>query len=515
MARILILGAGLGGLGTAMLVAREGHEVTVLERDPAAPPRPEHADAAWEDWQRRGVSQFRLPHFMMPRWWGLLRAELPEVRPSLEAAGALHLNTMAVLPAGRRGPMRDGDERFDTVTARRPVLEAALSAAAEAAGVTIRRGVAVTGLTTDGHAGVPRVTGVLTESGSAITADLVVDCGGRRSALGSWLQAAGARRPVEERADCGFVYYARHFRSRSGEQPAMLNNLLQSYDSLSVITLPADNGTWSVVLTTSSRDKALRVLREPARWHAALARYPLVAHWADGEPISGIDVMAGIEDRHRRLTVDGQPVATGVVAVGDAWACTNPSLGRGAALALVHACLLRDLLRETDPADHDKFARRFGELTAQAAEPLYRATLWYDRHRLAEIDADIAGTPYRTDDQRWPVGKALFAASLADPDLTRAYSAVASFVATPDEALAPPGVLDRVIALGMGAPQYPLPGPARGELLGAIAGLSCRAGADGLGDGVDDGVVGGANQTRLEDVVPGVPGELLPPVVLG
>jgi flavin-dependent dehydrogenase len=464
--RILILGAGLSGLCTAMLVAREGYQVTVLERDPAVPPP--HADAAWEGWQRRGVNQFRLPHFMMPRWWSLLRAELPEVRYPLEAAGALHLNTVAALPAARRGPMRDGDERFETVTARRPVLEATLSAAAEATGVTIRRGVAVTGLTTDGHALVPRVTGVLTENGSAITADLVVDCGGRRSALGSWLQAIGARRPVEERADCGFVYYARHFRSRSGGQPAVLHNLLQNYDSLSAITLPADNGTWSVVLTTSSRDKALRVLREPARWHAALARYPLVAHWADGEPISGVDVMAGIEDRHRRLAVDGQPVATGVIAVGDAWACTNPSLGRGAALALVHARLLRDLLRETDPADHDKFARRFDELTAQAAEPLYRATLWYDRHRLAEIDADIAGAPYRTDDQRWPISKALFAASLADPDLTRAYSAVASFIATPDEVLTQPGILDRVVALGMAAPQYPLPGPARGELLDAI-----------------------------------------------
>jgi len=469
MARILILGAGLGGLCTAMLVAREGHQVTVLERDLAAPPPPEQADAAWDGWPRRGVNQFRLPHFMMPRWWDRLRTELPEVRYPLEAAGALHLNTVAMLPAARRGPMRDGDERFDTVTARRPVLEAALSAAAEAAGVAIRRGVTVTGLTTDGHAGVPSVTGVLTADGCAVTSDLVVDCGGRRSALGSWLQAAGARRPAEDRADCGFVYYARHFRSRSGEQPAVLSNLLQSYDSLSVITLPADNGTWSVVLTTSSRDKALRVLREPARWHAALARYPLVAHWADGEPISGVDVMAGIEDRYRRLAVDGQPVATGVVAVGDAWASTNPSLGRGAALALVHGCLLRDLLRETDPADHDKFARRFDELTAQEAEPLYRATLWYDRHRLAEIDADIAGTPYRADDRRWPVSKALFAASLADPDLTRAYSAVASFIATPDEVLSPPGVLDRVIALGMAAPQYPLPGTARGELLHAIA----------------------------------------------
>jgi 2-polyprenyl-6-methoxyphenol hydroxylase-like FAD-dependent oxidoreductase len=479
MARILILGAGLGGLCTAMLVAREGHEVIVLERDPAAPPSPEHAGAAWEGWPRRGVSQFRLPHFMLPRWWNLMRAELPEVRCMLEAAGALNLNVMEALPAARRGRMRDGDERFETVTARRPVLEAALSAAAGAAGVTIRRGVAVTGLTTGGlttgglttggQARVPRVTGVLTENGSAITADLVVDCGGRRSALGSWLQAAGARRPGEERADCGFVYYARHFRSRSGEQPVMLHNFLQSYDSLSAITLPADNGTWSVVLTTSSRNKALRALREPARWHAALARYPLVAHWADGEPISGVDVMAGIEDRYRRLAIERQPVATGVVAVGDAWACTNPSLGRGAALALTHARLLRDLLRETDPADHDKFARRFDELTAQAAEPLYRATLWYDRHRLAEIDGDITGQPYRTDDRRWLISKALFAASLTDPDLARAYTSVASFIATPDEVLAQPGVLDRVIALGMAAPQYPLPGPARGELLDAIA----------------------------------------------
>ncbi len=467
--RILILGAGLSGLAMAMLLARDGYEVTVLERDPAVPPPPERAGEAWDGWQRRGVNQFRLPHFMLSRWWEQMRAELPEVRKPLDAAGALHLNVMAELPVARRGPMRDGDERFETVTARRPILEAALSAAAETAGATIRRGVAVTGLTTDSHWRVPRVTGVLTEDGAAITADLVVDCGGRRSALHSWLQAVGARRPVEERADCGFVYYGRHFRSRTGEQPVALNNLLQSYDSLSIITLPADNGTWSVVLTTSSRDKALRVLREPARWHAAVARYPLVAHWADAEPISDVDVMAGIEDRHRRLVVDGEPVATGVVAVGDAWACTNPSVGRGATIALIHARLLRDLLRDTDLADHDKFARRFDEATAEAVEPLYRATLWYDRHRLAEIDADIAGTPYRTDDKRWLTSKALFAASLADPDLTRAYSAVVSLIATPDEVLAPPGVLDRVIALGMAAAQYPLPGPTRAELLDTIA----------------------------------------------
>jgi 2-polyprenyl-6-methoxyphenol hydroxylase-like FAD-dependent oxidoreductase len=469
VAQVLILGAGVGGLTTAMLLARDGHDVTVLERDPAGPPPVERAGEAWDRWQRRGVNQFRLAHFMLPPWWAQMRLELPEVRPALQAAGALRCNVLEALPVGRRGPMRDGDERFETVTARRPVLEAAMSHAASTAGITIRRGVTVTGLATDRRTPVPRVTGVLTDGGRVLYADLLVDCGGRRSALGSWLEAAGARRPAEERADSGFVYYARHFRSSTGEQPPALTNFLQHYDSVSVITLPADNGTWGVVITTSSRDKAMRALREPARWHAAVARYPLAAHWAEAEPISGVDVLAGIEDRYRRLVIDGRPVATGVVAVGDALACTNPSLGRGASIGVTHARLLRDLLRETGPDDHDKLARRFDEVTGQVVEPMYRATLWYDGHRLAEIDADLAGVPYRTDDARWSMGKALFAASLGDPDLTRAYTSIAAFLVAPDEVFAQPGVRDRVVALGMAAPQYPSPGPARPDLLAALA----------------------------------------------
>jgi len=130
MARILVLGAGLGGLTTAMLLARDGHQVTVLERDPAHPPgRP---DDAWDGWQRRGVNQFRLPHFMLPSWWAQVRAELPEAGPALLAAGARRVNVVGALPESRRGPMRPDDDRFETVTARRPVLELALSQAASA-----------------------------------------------------------------------------------------------------------------------------------------------------------------------------------------------------------------------------------------------------------------------------------------------------------------------------------------------------------------------------------------------
>ncbi len=467
MAHIIVLGAGLGGLTTAMLLARDGNEVTVLERDPAEPPP---AAQAWEVWERRGVNQFRLPHFMLPRWRVQMAQELPDVLDEIRAVGGLTVNTLGVLPESLRGPIRAGDERFETVTARRPVLEAAVMAVADRTpGVTIRRGVSVTGLSTSARPGAPRITGVLVEGGQAIRGDLVVDCCGRRSALGSWLEAVGARRPIEEREDCGFVYYGRHFLSRTGEQPEARTNLLQNYDSVTLLTLMADNGTWSVVFSTSSRDHALRALRDPSTFDAALARYPLAAHWRDGEPISGVDVMAGIEDRYRRLVVDGEPVATGVVAVGDAWACTNPSLGRGTSIGLLHARTLRDLLREVDPEEHEKLARRFDELTAAVVEPLYRLTLWYDRHRLAEIEADIAGVPYQADDQRWAVTKATFAASLSDPEIARGYQSLTSLLTTPTEFLAEPGVLDRVIQLGMGAPSYPIPGPDRRELLAAVA----------------------------------------------
>ncbi|MBV8162175.1 MAG: FAD-dependent oxidoreductase [Acidimicrobiia bacterium] len=53
MADVVVCGGGTCGLLTATLLAKAGHEVTVLERDPAAPPA---ISEAWEMWQRRGVN---------------------------------------------------------------------------------------------------------------------------------------------------------------------------------------------------------------------------------------------------------------------------------------------------------------------------------------------------------------------------------------------------------------------------------------------------------------------------
>jgi hypothetical protein len=181
--------------------------------------------------------------------------------------------------------------------------------------------------------------------------------------------------------------------------------------------------------------------------------------------------MAKIEDRHRRLTVDGDPVVTGVVAAGDSWACTNPSLGRGISIGLLHVCGLRDVLREVAPGDGEAFAfaRRWDEVTEATVAPLYRATLAFDRHRLAEIDADIAGRAYEPEDPGWAIATALSAGAGRDPEVLRAQLRIVGVLATPPELAADPDLRARILAAGDGQPRYGLPGADRATLVATVA----------------------------------------------
>jgi 2-polyprenyl-6-methoxyphenol hydroxylase-like FAD-dependent oxidoreductase len=314
--------------------------------------------------------------------------------------------------------------------------------------------------------GVPRVVGVVTDPGEELTADLVVDASGRRSPLPQWLATVGARPPEEEREDSGFVYYGRHFRSRDGSVPPAFGPPLQPYDSVSILLLPADNGTWGVGLITSGSDSVLRAARHADVWERIVKSYPLAAHWLEGETISeGVEVMAKLEDRHRRLWAGGTPVATGMIALGDAWACTNPSVGRGASIGLLHALCLRELLREVPAGDRVGLVERWDELTREVVDPWYRETVAFDRHRLAEMDAQIAGVPYETDDPEWLHGEALRRNATSDPDLLRAGIAIRSLLERSADVLARPGLVERAMSLD---PPPPPPGPSREELVDLV-----------------------------------------------
>ena len=300
---------------------------------------PGSPEEAWRAWQRPGVAQFRQAHLLHAAGYRLLEEMLPDVARALVRAGATSFDMLSTLPpfVADRAP-RAGDERFVTVTGRRAAIEYAVAATADGR-LDIRLGVAVTGLVAGPSAarGVPQVTGVRTSDGGELAADLVIDAMGRRSGLPGWLAGLGGQPLAEEAEDSGFAYYTRYFGSAAGGQPRFITGLLTPFGCFSLLTLPGDSGTWSVTIYISSRDQALKELRHPEKWTALVAACPLHAQLLDGEPLTDVLAMSGIVDRHRRLVVDGTPVVTGLVAVGDSACCTNPSLGRGITMGLLHA----------------------------------------------------------------------------------------------------------------------------------------------------------------------------------
>ena len=447
------------------MLANDGHQVTVIERDPAPPPLP---GEAWDHWECRGVSQFRMIHVLLAASTEVAQRQIPGFVEALTAAGGLDLNPLSGLPDAITGGARPGDERLRMVTARRPVFESVMAALADAAdGVTVLRGVAVGGLLTDPAVAQPtHVVGVVTDGGQEFRADVVVHCGGRRSAMPDPIAAAGGQRPAEQIEDSGFVYYARHFRSADGSIPMAFGSLLQHYPTISTLTLPADNGTWGVGIVTAGRDAPLRGLTDTDRWTAVVKAHPFVAHWVDAEPLTDVKVMAGSEDRRRSFIAGGKPVVTGLLPLADAWACTNPSLGRGVSIGLLHASALRSTLHGETFDDHYGLALRWHHATERDVEPYYDDTLAFDRHRLAEVHAAIDGRDYQPNDPVWTFTRNLAASTAKDPDLFRAQIHVGMLLDRLPTVMQDTELVARAAQL---ADHSPIPGPERAELLALAA----------------------------------------------
>ncbi len=291
--RVVIVGAGPAGLYSAIVLARRGHEVTVIDRDPGP------GDPDW--FSRRGVMQFHHPHFFREQVREALAAEMPEVWTALVEAGAVPVTTPGPRPdpAGFR--------------CRRATFERHLRRAAEREpGVCLRVGHADRVLCARG-----RATGVQA-GGREVPADLVMDASGRAGRLTRQL-----RGPAEG-GDCGRAYVSRQYQLRPGAAEGSMNappGLIAWHRGYLTIAFPHEHRTLSVLIARPSSERRLERLRYPAVFDVAVAAIPSLAAWTDpsiATPISPVLPGGRLYNSYRGQTGPGGRITPGLIFLGDA-----------------------------------------------------------------------------------------------------------------------------------------------------------------------------------------------------
>ena len=384
---VVVIGAGVGGLGAALALSRAGHRVTVLERD--STPTPATPDEAFE-WDRRGAPQVRHSHALLARLHNLLRDHYPDVLARLLEAGATEMRFAENLPATivDREP-RPGDEDLVAIACRRTTFEWVLRTTVLAEDhVSLLDGVAVDGFvaTTDAATGLPVVTGVRAVVDGVervIDADIVVAATGRRTGVPRWLAELDIELDTREE-DTGIVYLSRFYRLLAGaETPVSEGPIGGDLGYLKFAIFQGDNRTHSVTFAVRTDDAEMRSrLLDPETFDHAARVLPATTAWVQpdlAEAITPVHVMGGLLNRRiRYLDPEGAPRILGLHAVGDAHTCTNPLYGRGCSLAMVQADLLAEAI-SAEPVDADARARRFEAASAREIEPWYKASVAQDR----------------------------------------------------------------------------------------------------------------------------------------
>ena len=388
--RVLVIGAGMAGLFTALALGGTGRQVDILERDPPTPDG--GADEAFADWNRRGVGHMRHSHAFLARLRNLIRDHHPTLLDDLRAAGCQEMKFADGLPAASRDRYRPepGDEILTVITSRRTTLELVIRRYVERMpGVTLHSNINVTGLLGAVDAqGRFVCEGLRLKAGETERqerADVVVDAAGRMAQGFDWLAEQGVTWD-EESEDAGILYFTRHYRFLPGQTPPERGPVPGAGDMgfLKYGVFPADNGCFSITLSVPEIEETLRMaVMRPEVFDHICRLLPGVAPWITpdrSEPVGKVYGMGDLKSRWRSTVRDGKPIALNLFFAGDGLARTNPLYGRGCSFAAIEAWMIADALAVSrDPASR---ALAYQAAVDEGLRPYFRAMRDQDRQAI-------------------------------------------------------------------------------------------------------------------------------------
>jgi 2-polyprenyl-6-methoxyphenol hydroxylase-like FAD-dependent oxidoreductase len=484
---VLVIGAGIGGLCTALALAPTGRRIVLLERDPAPPSA--DPDQVFHEWKHTGVGHLRQSHAFLARLRTIIKTEHPKLLENLLALGVRELPFTALLTEQQRDTYEPAPEDADLtiITSRRTTLELAMRAYVEGLeNVTIRSGVLVRGLLTrkseDGIIDVSGVSGQSEGVEETLGADVVVDASGRAGFTIDQLREEGAA-IAEESESSGILYFTRHYRLRPGmDEPPRIGKPPASGDLgyLKFGVFPGDNGCFSVTIAVPEIELELRkAILNPDIFHAVTLALPGMAPWTEPErsqPVGRVYGMGDLVSRWRDLVVDGKPLVRGYFALGDTLVRTNPLYGRGCSFAAVSAEALRQALAASDDPGARLIA--YHERVAAELRPYYLNQRMQDRAAIKR--ARRALTPSYRKSFRARLLESFFEdgvriALRADVGLLRQAMRGFHMLEHPDKWLGKPKNLAKVLGFWMrgkrrNAALYPPKfGPNRAEMMQALA----------------------------------------------
>jgi 2-polyprenyl-6-methoxyphenol hydroxylase-like FAD-dependent oxidoreductase len=337
---IIVVGGRCAGAPTAMLLARAGFKVRIVERSK------ELGDTLSAHMiQVSGVARLQA--------WGLLDAVLATGTPPIPDFKVWVDGELATTPGNDKPAVPEATPEPSVFAPRRSALDPVLLAAARQAGAIVETGNSVRSLLTDGA----RVTGVSTNRGS-YRARLVVGADGRNSRVARLVRAS----KYIDLTPTDYAYYTYWEDCVVPEVHALF-----SKDYL--IAIYPTNDKLTMVYFQASRRRFETARRDPMTHYLNVLRSQPVAMelLAGGTPA---EPLRGTGDLPTFFRVSAGP---GWALVGDAGHHKDPLMARGITDAFRDAELIADAVTSGWDGDLDQATAAYPVLRDQCAEPLSAA----------------------------------------------------------------------------------------------------------------------------------------------